>query len=292
MGSNVIDWVGYPSASDMRGPAAHVRAQFDARSAVAHFRLFDHTVELPWWVAAPTYPILIGVRVAIYAGAIPVSALLNLQRWRADPERSAIRAAAAERFILVLRTFGHDGEFLTTSRFVPQGRLVPNVRTLESIVGDVASALELGSAVGFHDARSQNLPVGVRYFEAADSTWESDFESLFPKASAIVVMPTPGVTIGNSLRRELRAIREHGLANKVVVMAPPGNDEATRDATRLVYEQLGWPIPSAVHLAAYMGHDGRLQLHPSIGKYDYELDARYELAIRSALATVSAARPT
>jgi hypothetical protein len=253
--------------------------------------MFDHTVELPWWIAAPAYPILIGLRVAIFMGAIPVAALLNLRKWKADPERSAIRAAATEKFVLVLRTFGHDGQFLTTSRFVPPGHLLPEVRTLESIVGDVAASLGLGSAVGFHDAHSQTNPVGVRYFEVANSTWEGDFESLFPKASAIVVMPTPGVEIGPSLGRELAAIREQGLANKVVVMAPPDNDREARKATYVIYERLGWPVPRAVHLAAYMGDDGLLQLHPSIGKNDYELDARYELAIRRALTMVSVARP-
>ncbi len=275
----------------MRGPGVHLRAQFDANNAVAYFKTFDHRVELPWFVAAPAYPILIGLRVAIFLGAIPVAALLNLRKWKADPERSAIRAAAAEKFVLVLRTFGHDGEFLTTSRFVPPGHVLPEVRTLESIVGDVSASLGLGSAVGFHDAQSRSNPVGVRYFEVANNTWESDFESLFPKASAIVVMPTPGVTIGDSLGRELAAIRELGLANKVVVMAPPDNDREARQATYVIYERLGWPVPQAVHLAAYMGDDGRLQLHPSIGKYDYELDARYELAINRALRTVSVARP-
>jgi hypothetical protein len=274
----------------MHGPEGHIRAQFDAHNAVAHFKLFDHTVELPWWLAAPTYPILIGVRIAIFMGAIPVAALLNLRKWKSDPEQSAIRAVAAERFVLVLRTFGHDGEFLTTSRFVPHGHLVPEVRTLESIVGDVAARLNLGSAVGFHDAHSHSIPRGVRFFEVANSTWESDFESLFPRASAIVIMPTPGVTIGDSLTRELDAIRQRGLTNKVVVMAPPDNDRTTRQATYRIYERLGWPLPRAVHLAAYMGDDGRLQLHPSIGKYDYQLDARYELAIDRALRTVSVAR--
>jgi hypothetical protein len=103
-------------------------------------------------------------------------------------------------------------------------------------------------------------------------------------------MPTPGLEIGENLGREIDTIRRLGLTSRVVAIGPSELDRVTRQATYVIYERLGWPVPKAVHLAAYTGQSDVLTLHPSIGPDDPDRGGRYERAITAALRTI--ARPT
>ncbi|MEZ5382884.1 MAG: hypothetical protein R2754_13955 [Microthrixaceae bacterium] len=271
------------------GPRArHALAQFDPRVVKAYWRAFDHTVTLPWWLATAAFPTIIGSRLILLAGAIPLAALRNTSRWKRSPDRKGLEQHAGKTCVVVLRTFGQDGSFLFSTDGVPQGDMAPTVRTLEDIVADAASSAGVDSVLGFHDHGASSFPKGVRQVEVEDATWKSQFDALLPSCSAIVVMATPGLGIREGLRSELDTIRQEGLASRVVVVGPPGIDPESRRATHEIYRLLGWHVPRAGYLAMYREADGRSAGVPSLGELDRCPAERYESAIDGALRSVLA----
>ena len=263
----------------------HAAEQFDAKHSLAYWALWDQRVPLPWWLAAPAYPIVIGSRLVVWAGAIPAAAVGNLLQWRRSGVSAPATADLARKFVLVLRTFGHDGGLRLKYREVRRGRLVPEVVTLEALVGRLCDRRGF-SVVGFADQSVREVPKGVRYYEVENDEWRKQFEVLVGLASAIVVMATPGVEIGPSFKAELEYIKAEGATTKIVVVGPPDNDRITRLATYKAYDELGWPRPRAVHLVAFEGDDGRLAVHPSLGSHDQFLAERYEEALEDALNSI------
>ena len=261
----------------------HALAQFEARYTMPFWTAGDISVQLPWWAAAPAYPLIIGTRILVWAGMVPFQALRNYLSWSAA-DTAAIPDDKA--FVLVLRTFGHDGGMLVAPS---RGRetVAPRAMTLEQIVSEIAERAGL-SAVGFADHNVGSVPPGVRYHKLAHDDWREQFEQLAVSASAIVVMPTPGRELGRNFRSELAFLRERGLASKSVVVGPPGLDDATRTTTHEVYRELGWPVPDSGYLCASVGTNGRLRLGPAFGAKDDHLAFRYETHLSAAIRQVLA----
>ncbi len=249
----------------------HALAQFEARYTMPVWSAGDASIQMPWWVALPAYPLIIGSRILLWAGMVPLQALRNYLSWSAA-ERADIPSNTP--FLLVLRTFGNDGGMLLPPTRSEEA-LTPRAMTLEQIVGGIAKTIGL-SAVGFADHSVGAVPPGVRYHKVSHDDWRGQFEQLAVAASAIVVMPTPGRGLGDNFRAEMDFLKTHGLATKSVVVGPPGLDDATRKATHEIYAALGWPAAQHGYLTAYVGGDGRLTVNPAFGDRDELLAARYE----------------
>jgi hypothetical protein len=259
----------------------HALAQFEPRYTMPYWAAGDATIALPWWVAVPTYPLIIGSRILLWAGMVPFQALRNYLSWT-----SAERAAfpSHQPFLLVLRTFGDDGGMLLPPA-PGHAAMAPRAATLEQIVGEIAETVGL-SSVGFADHAVGAVPPGVRYHKAQHDDWRGQFERLASLASAIVVMPTPGRPLGPNFRSELEFLRAHGLARKSIVVGPPGLDAGSRAATHEIYRALGWPEVRHGHLTAFVGDDGRLTVNPAFGDRDDFLAARYQENIDNAIQQV------
>lgn len=259
----------------------HARAQFDARSSLPFWRRWDTTVEVPALVALAAYPIVIGARVIVWAGAVPLAAARNYLSWSAPGTGDIPRDRP---FVLVLRTFGHDGNLLLPPALDSRDTF-PRAVTLEQVVGEIVAGAGL-SAVGFADHDLSHVPDGIRYHRTDHEDWRAQFEQLVAAAAAIIVMPTPGQRLGDNFRSELEHLRENGYAGKTIVVGPPNLDAELRRATHETYSRLGWPAVHHVYLVAHQAPDGRTTVYPSYGDEDPDQAERYRLTIEAALTSV------
>ena len=267
------------------GRGAHALAQFDPRHTMGYWAGSGPTVRLPWWLAIPSYPVVIGTRVLVWAGQIPFQALRNYVSWR-RPSTDVVPSDVP--YILLLRTFGGDGGLLMSPPPALPNSVASSMTrsiTLEQILGKAAEDLGM-SLVGFADHDITSFPPGVRYHKVEHRTWRAQFESLADSAAAIVAMSTPGRHPGSAFRGELEYLMSQGLAPKAVVVAPPDLDEDTRAANNLIYSTLAWPQVKHGYLTAHMGDDGRLNLRPTWGREDAYLAGRYAEAFEWALGDV------
>jgi hypothetical protein len=217
---------------------------------------------------------------------VPLAAARNYYSWR-RPESGDASAIAQSRFVLVLRTFGHDGELLLTPDAANPRGIVPRARTLEEIVAEIAEAHGLAT-VGFADHDLRTVPSGIRYIKVAHREWREQFEELVARAEVIVVMPTPGQRIGDNFRSELAHLVSARKTSRTIVVGPPYLDSGERQATYTTYHALGWPSVKHVYLTAHEGNNGKLVVHPSLGEDDPGLAQLYLEAIRTAIEEVLA----
>lgn len=266
-----------------RSRVDHALAQFDARYTLPFWKTGDEVVNLPWYLAAVGAPLVIGTRILVWAGAIPLQALRNYLSWREPADQPGPTSTP---FVLVLRTFGNDGGMLLPP-IADANVAFPRARTLEQLVGDIASKREL-SLVGFADHAVTQVPPGVRYHRAENDEWWPLFQQQVEAASAVLVMPTPGRALGPSFRDELAFVRLHGHRDKTVVLAPPDLDAATRAATNEVYQALGFPQTRAGHLVAWSSAGGRVNVVPALGSGERTLASRYDTHLARALDSVLA----
>lgn len=221
----------------------------------------------------------------LWAGSVLVYTLRSAAAWGRNSLDGAPRNAG--RFVLILRTFGTDGDLLVANRNMGPRELLPRVETLESIVASSSNQVGLDSVIGFQDRDMGLVPRSIGYFAAADQDWMSEFRVLISQATAIVVLSTPDVPLGASFRWELDQIKAEGLQDRTIVVAPPSLEAEAKVVVNQILTTLGWSAVDSTPLACYLGQDMRLRIHPSIGWQDDSLSRRYRAAITAGLEAVA-----
>lgn len=205
---------------------------------------------------------------------------------RRDPGRAA--RSNPEPFVLLLRTFGEDGDIRVGNSKEGPGF---EKNTLEFIVARVAKTRDM-PVIALHDEKAKFVPEGVDYYVTEHDQWFDRFCQLADDASVIVILSVGELDLGDGFGDELAELRDSTNSGKVLLLFPPNLGSKRHRKKEQIFRALGWSAPPALPLVAYGNEQaGKPYVHSSIGAADDSLANRYAFGLESALGLIVDGQP-
>lgn len=150
--------------------------------------------------------------------------------------------SSAEKFCLVLRPFGQDGEnflrlYKMTKKMRRKTSQLPyaNILTLEQVIARSVHRAVQQKTYALVDQSRKVAPPGPVYVRAPDQNWQAAVLPLIQHAHSVILWLPPGQDLRESFNWEVEQIVRGGLQRRTIIVLPPPDQQA--DAHRRAVEQ-------------------------------------------------------
>lgn len=150
--------------------------------------------------------------------------------------------SSAEKFCLVLRPFGQDGEnflrlYKMTKKMRRRTSQLPyaNILTLEQVIARSVHRALQQKTYALVDQSRKFAPPGPVYVRAPDQNWQAAVLPLIQQAHSVILWLPPGQDLRESFNWEVEQIVRCGLQRRTIIVLPPPDQQA--DAYRRAGEQ-------------------------------------------------------